>query len=286
MLSRAGIVARRQSVFATFVLLALVSIQSYWLIGNSLIQATPARTPEDSETVRRALGDIEADRDLREQLTPVQNKGQTAGAAPSPTPITEEELKASADKASAARKVLDAFEMQDTHRELITQMLACWAWYFPTALPSSTLPSARSLEQTKRTLEWYAAVDRVFIISGRILDILQQYVLPLLYGLLGATAFVIRTISQQARDRLYRAENEAGYYLRMWLGVLGGLAIGWFIKPTGGGIGSLSPLALAFVAGYSVDLLFTAMDRIVGAFSGPEKPPETKEQPVVPAVPK
>jgi hypothetical protein len=232
------------------------------------------------------LGDIEADRDLREQLTPVQNKGQTAGAAPSPTPITEEQLKASADKASAARKVLDAFEMQDTHRELITQMLACWAWYFPTALPSSTLPSARSLEQTQRTLEWYAAVDRVFIICGRILDILQQYVLPLLYGLLGATAFVIRTISQQARDRLYRAENEAGYYLRMWLGVLGGLAIGWFIKPTGGSIGALSPLALAFVAGYSVDLLFTAMDRIVGAFSGPEKPPERKEQPVVPAVPK
>ena len=28
------------------------------------------------------------------------------------------------------------------------------------------------------------------------------------------------------------------------------------------------PLALAFVAGYSVDLLFTAMDRLVAAFSG------------------
>jgi hypothetical protein len=63
------------------------------------------------------------------------------------------------------------------------------------------------------------------------------------------------------------------------VGVLGGLAIGWFFKPSGEGVGSLSPLALAFVAGYSVDLLFTAMDRIVGAFTTPEKKEETAPKP-------
>jgi hypothetical protein len=46
---------------------------------------------------------------------------------------------------------------------------------------------------------------------------------------------------------------------------------GRFLRPekveVGGGP-SISPFALAFVAGYSVDLLFTAMDRIVLAFSG------------------
>src|ERR1700680_5228090 len=59
----------------------------------------------------------------------------------------------------------------------------------------------------------------------------------------------------------------------MRLGVIAGLAIGWFFAPdnksTGAGLSALSPLALAFVAGYSVDLLFTAMDRLVAAFSGP-----------------
>ena len=110
--------------------------------------------------------------------------------------------------------------------------------------------------------------------------------MPLLYGLLGAMAFVIRTISQQARDRLYRVENETGYYLRIWLGILGGLAIGWFFKPSSEGVGSISPLALAFVAGYSVDLLFTAMDRIVNAFSAPDTSPEKKQQPVEPAMSK
>jgi len=55
----------------------------------------------------------------------------------------------------------------------------------------------------------------------------------------------------------------------MQLGALGGLAIGWFYKPEAGNIGSsLSPFALAFLAGYSVEVLFFAMDKFVFAFSG------------------
>jgi hypothetical protein len=101
----------------------------------------------------------------------------------------------------------------------------------------------------------------------------------MLYGGLGAIAYALRTLAQQSRDRLYRAENETADSLRTWLGVIAGLAIGWFFAPdksTGAGLGALSPLALAFVAGYSVDLLFAAMDRLVAAFSGP--PPTQPDQ--------
>jgi hypothetical protein len=76
-------------------------------------------------------------------------------------------------------------------------------------------------------------------------------------------AYVLRTLSQQALDRTFRVENETGLDLRIWLGIVAGLAIGWFFKPSAteaSGINLLSPFALAFVAGYSVDLLFTAMD--------------------------
>ena len=107
----------------------------------------------------------------------------------------------------------------------------------------------------------------------RVADVFQQFVLPMLYGGLGAIAYALRTLAQQSRDRLYRVENETADSLRTWLGVIAGLAIGWFFAPdnksTGAGLSALSPLALAFVAGYSVDLLFTAMDRLVAAFSGP-----------------
>jgi hypothetical protein len=45
--------------------------------------------------------------------------------------------------------------------------------------------------------------------------------------------------------------------------------VGWFIKPGTGDatLVSLSPLALAFVAGYGSDLFFAALDKIVQAFT-------------------
>ncbi|HEY2800884.1 MAG TPA: hypothetical protein VGI85_09835 [Chthoniobacterales bacterium] len=82
----------------------------------------------------------------------------------------------------------------------------------------------------------------------------------------------IRTLGQQARARLYSVDDQVSFNLRIWLGIVAGLAIGWFFRSDKGettvAVGSISALVLAFIAGYSVELLFTAMDRIVSAFSG------------------
>jgi hypothetical protein len=73
----------------------------------------------------------------------------------------------------------------------------------------------------------------------------------------------LRCLAREARERLYRQENDPAYTLRIFLGALAGLAIGWFLKPEDvSGFKSLSPFALAFVAGYSVDLLFAFLDKI------------------------
>jgi len=42
------------------------------------------------------------------------------------------------------------------------------------------------------------------------------------------------------------------------------------------GFNAISPFALAFAAGYSVDLLFTLLDKIVNAFSAPHDVPPPK----------
>ena len=145
------------------------------------------------------------------------------------------------------------------------------AWYRPFAHPPLHEP-----KEVEAKSGW---IKQVVVGSLYVADVLQQFVLPMLYGGLGAIAYALRTLAQQSRDRLYRAENETADSLRTWLGVIAGLAIGWFFAPdksTGAGFGALSPLALAFVAGYSVDLLFAAMDRLVAAFSGP--PPTQPDQ--------
>jgi hypothetical protein len=110
------------------------------------------------------------------------------------------------------------------------------------------------------------------IVQGKVemlLVFLSGYLLPMLYGLLGACAFVLRKLSDEIDKLSYANDARVRYSLRLNIGLLSGLAVGWFIKP---GVGetalvSLSPLALAFVAGYGSDLFFVALDKIVQAFA-------------------
>ena len=105
------------------------------------------------------------------------------------------------------------------------------------------------------------------------LTIQSAYVLPALYGLLGTVAFILRSVSQGIRDAVLTETAAITYLVRIPLGMLAGLSVGWFLNdetlPTG--FGAIQPLALAFVAGYSVELVFAAMDRLIGAFTAGER---------------
>ncbi|MCI5222210.1 MAG: hypothetical protein D3924_05945 [Candidatus Electrothrix sp. AR4] len=108
-----------------------------------------------------------------------------------------------------------------------------------------------------------------------ILQPIQQYILPLLYGWIGALAYVLRCINREIKEITYTRQSNEHYRLRIQLGALSGLAVGWFLSVNpehytahpSFSFGNLSPLALSFLAGYSVELLFSAMDKIVSAFS-------------------
>ena len=100
----------------------------------------------------------------------------------------------------------------------------------------------------------------------------MQYLLPILYGALGASAFIVRALATEIRATTYTNESNVGYQLRFYLGAVAGLSIAWFtsggkVAETSGLLPSLSPLALAFVAGFSVELLFSLLERVVAAFS-------------------
>ncbi len=97
-----------------------------------------------------------------------------------------------------------------------------------------------------------------------VLEALQIYFLPLLYGLLGACTYVLRQLSVEVKQLTYSRVAEIRYGLRLALGALGGMAMSWFIKAEDtSGFASLSPMALAFLTGYNVELLFAIMDKII-----------------------
>jgi hypothetical protein len=99
---------------------------------------------------------------------------------------------------------------------------------------------------------------------------LAGYLLPMLYGLLGACAFVLRKLSDEIDKLTYANDTRVRYSLRLNIGLLSGLAVGWFIKPTTADatLVTLSPVALAFIAGYASELFFVFLDKIVQAFGG------------------
>jgi hypothetical protein len=112
-------------------------------------------------------------------------------------------------------------------------------------------------------------VEVALLNSKSTLAILSQYVLPLLYGLLGALAYILRTLSREIQNVTFTRGSEIRYSLRWPLGMLGGVTVGLFFDPADlSGFAVITPLGLAFLAGYGVELLFTGLDRIVGAFTG------------------
>ena len=110
--------------------------------------------------------------------------------------------------------------------------------------------------------------------AASILALMSTYVLPLLYGALGTFAYILRSVARGIRERILNESSILNFWVRVPLGMLSGVAVGWFLStdnlPTGWA--SVQPLALAFIAGYSVELIFTAMDRLVGAFTSSSQP--------------
>jgi hypothetical protein len=87
--------------------------------------------------------------------------------------------------------------------------------------------------------------------------------------LLGSLAYILRTLSNEIQNVTFTRESEIRYALRWPLGLLGGVTVGLFFDPEDlSGFAAITPLGLAFLAGYGVELLFTGLDRMVSAFTG------------------
>jgi len=120
------------------------------------------------------------------------------------------------------------------------------------------LELTRSLHQVRITFFKHILSADFILIS------LQHYLLPLLYGLLGAFIYVLRDLLREIRQLTYTFDSEIRYRLRLTLGALAGMIIGWFLKAEeAGAVASLSPMAMAFLMGYNVDVLFALMDKLI-----------------------
>jgi hypothetical protein len=86
--------------------------------------------------------------------------------------------------------------------------------------------------------------------------------LPFLYGLLGSAVFMMRNVASIRTP----AMEWFPIVMRLSLGGVAGIVMGWFSVTASPGIQSTTslsvPFALAFLTGYGIDALFTLLDRL------------------------
>jgi hypothetical protein len=132
---------------------------------------------------------------------------------------------------------------------------------------------ANTLGLTFNSAESNTSLYRVWRWAENTKSILGGSILPLLYGVLGSAVYLLRTRFSSEHAKTIQLSQSGGAFLRLGLGGISGLAIGWFWIPTGadgfGKITSLTPtpFAIAFLAGYSIDLLFSILDRLISAMN-------------------
>jgi len=92
---------------------------------------------------------------------------------------------------------------------------------------------------------------------------------PFTYGALGACVYVLRVTEQRLQNRTFDPKCIPQHRNRLVLGTLSGGVIVLFIKAgEASTIGvELTAAALGFLAGYSIEFLFTVLDRLILALS-------------------
>lgn len=101
--------------------------------------------------------------------------------------------------------------------------------------------------------------------------VLGNYVMPILYALLGSMAFVLRRHGDRLSAQLLTPRDRPANHIRLLLGVVIGGCIGLFysgspVSQTTGLLGvatTLSAAALAFLAGYGVEATFKTLDALI-----------------------
>jgi len=285
--SLAALSVRRFRFWAFVALVLLLFVQIYWVIGSSLtsdVDATLKHKEEDEIQFKLLQKDQKR---LSEQL---ENMGKASGNAASKQEAAGAERKNLENELTKKIEEISTIEARMNTYELAAglnyQILDAWNnyWKWPAQQVGRLVGSRQNkvLDNSEPEEDPYQGLLRAQKTAKFALNALQLYLLPILYGLLGAITYVLRTLAEQIRTLTYTPETDIGFRLRMNLGALAGLVIVWFIKKDGAAqlpFESLSQYAIAFAAGYSVELLFAAMDRFIGAFSGGSTAQESRKAP-------
>lgn len=243
--SPASRAVRRYRNWTVYTLVVLLIIQIYWLVGSKVIidlEELPKKISNNALEIVKLRG-------LMQKSNPTEDGDNEINDYLSQITRLELEIKNYQNQAETSDAILSK-----------------WNKFWQTLLNPMRLVTFAQVNQASPSLIGKIA-DQTS--AEFVIQILQFYLLPLLYGLLGACTYVLRVLSHEIHRLTYSTDSDIRYRLRLYLGVLSGLVVAWFFSGEGiaFGLESFPPLALAFFAGYSVEVIFAIMDKFISNFS-------------------
>lgn len=206
-----------------------------------------ASAPEAIALEQATPGDDTADVD-------VVAEPQEAGIASDDPPLSDAELFAAQtdeearDEALLSREQLLGYALDQVGKEIA---------YFQRMLSFTTFGLVP--EDTRSS----ATARGSIYVQGYINAVLTNSIMPVLASILGVVVFIMRDASRRMESVSLSPLQSSGYRPRLILGVIAGLAVGWFTSSGDTSVvGTLSPTAAAFAIGYSTEILFNVLDSL------------------------
>lgn len=267
--------ASNYKLLSLITLVLLISIQIYWYIGWSLT----------SDIIKQA----ERVGQLNTQLTTLINQDVASAAQTN----LAENIENTSKITNLRREIVEHSEWKDAAATHLVNWNDVWSSMdLLTLQPWQVEGYDKLAKEVRRRIQ--------FVSAKNTLKAIAEYILPILYGLIGACFYILRQLPKEIESLTFSMNSYIDYSLRMAQGPLAGMMVSYFfstsqntegvpitsspqIQTLDASISSLSPLAVAFLAGYSVEFIFRFIDKILSSpsFDGknnPEKPKKSQKQ--------
>jgi hypothetical protein len=90
-------------------------------------------------------------------------------------------------------------------------------------------------------------------------------ILPVLYALLGACAYLLRSFEEQFKLRTFNPDEK--HIARFVIAAIGGAVVGLFNNFNISQTATIPPLAIAFLVGYAADVFFSFLENLLQTFA-------------------
>lgn len=276
--------AFRYKMLSLTTLLSLIALQVFWAIGNTLVFDIKYQSDRINELEYQLFNENGTNRSSNLSNLSNKNKIEAGGK-----PLSDSDAATGSTAGITAKTSSNPVDIQTLNRQIDEYIawrsaeiieLKNWNRFWGRII----FFSAQTWEKPGYSeLSPESKIHVHYVSAQYVLHAISVYFLPILYGLLGASFYVLRQLPKDIENLTFSMNSHIDYSLRITQGPLAGIMASFFfteapsklysltsntsafatIKLGSSSLANFSPLAIAFLAGYSVELIFYVIDKII-----------------------